>query len=192
MFRVHGHEQHEIVHCHLQADMSDLPAGCKVSGLAGHTSKYFMCPFCEMPFYRLVDPSCYDPTSESQASPDVHVHCADIIILAFKLRDDWRYIKYAYRARDADPNVTEEIFVRRGIQWFPLTLLPGWLPSSSSLIDFMHCIFLCTRLIFILLLWCLLTSNIYRHHQTSHKSYPLQTGNAQCLTKRDPQSSNTT
>ena len=65
-FRVHGHEQREIVHCHLQSDVSDLPASRKVSGLAGHTSKHFMCPFCEMPFYRLVDPNCYDPSSKSQ------------------------------------------------------------------------------------------------------------------------------
>ena len=89
MFRVHGHEQHEIAHCHLQSDVSDLPASHKVSGLAGHTSKYFMCPFCEMLFYCLVDPNCYDPTSKSQASSDVCVHCGDIIILAFKLRNDW-------------------------------------------------------------------------------------------------------
>ena len=49
MFRVHGHEQREMAHCHLQADVSDLPASRKVSGLAGHTSKHFMCPFCDMP-----------------------------------------------------------------------------------------------------------------------------------------------
>jgi hypothetical protein len=80
MFQVHGHKQCEIAHCHLQSDVSDLPASRKVSRLAGHTSKYFMCPFCEMLFYRLVDPDCYDPTSESKASLNVCIHCADITV----------------------------------------------------------------------------------------------------------------
>jgi len=95
-FEVHGHDHTITSHSVLQADVSDLPASRKVSGLAGHTSKHFMCPFCEMPFYRLVDPDCYDPSS-------------------FKLRDDWRYIKYAFRARDVDAKVAEEIFVKRGV-----------------------------------------------------------------------------
>jgi hypothetical protein len=64
-FKVHGYANMKMSHSVLQADVSDLPASRKVSGLAGHTSKYFMCPFCEMPFYRLVDPDCYDPLSES-------------------------------------------------------------------------------------------------------------------------------
>jgi hypothetical protein len=76
-FRVHGHEQREIAHCQLQANVSDLPASRKVSGLAGHMSKHFMCPFCEMPFYRLVDPNCYDPLSESQLL--VTVYHADTV-----------------------------------------------------------------------------------------------------------------
>ena len=67
MFRVHGHEQGEMAHCHLQTDVADLPASGKVSGLAGHMSKHFMCPFCDMPFYCLVDPDCHDPSSEYQA-----------------------------------------------------------------------------------------------------------------------------
>src|ERR1700732_2457936 len=77
MFRVHGHEQRKMAHCHLQADVSDLPASCKVSGLAGHTSKHFMCPFCEMPFYRLVDPDCYDPSCKSHS----HGCCITILTL---------------------------------------------------------------------------------------------------------------
>lgn len=47
-FQVYGREQREIVHCYLQSDVSDLPASRKVSGLAGYTSKYIICPFRDL------------------------------------------------------------------------------------------------------------------------------------------------
>ncbi|KAI0039564.1 hypothetical protein FA95DRAFT_1503975 [Auriscalpium vulgare] len=43
--------------------VSDIPASRKTSGLASCTSKLFMCPADETPFYMLVDPDGFDPTS---------------------------------------------------------------------------------------------------------------------------------
>lgn len=63
-YRVHGHAHTKTVHSALQSNVSDLPASRKANGLAGHSSKFFMCGFCDMPFFRLVDPTCYSPISE--------------------------------------------------------------------------------------------------------------------------------
>lgn len=61
----------------------------------------------------------------------------------FKLRDPWRYIRYAFRARSAEDADKQEIFDRRGVSWSPLNRLPGWLPSLNSVVEFMHCVYLC-------------------------------------------------
>ncbi|TFK58870.1 hypothetical protein BDN72DRAFT_781477 [Pluteus cervinus] len=57
-------------------------------------------------------------------------------------RDDWRYLKYSFRARD-HPDLAEDIFEARGVRWSALNELPGWLPAESSPVDFMHCVMLC-------------------------------------------------
>jgi hypothetical protein len=43
-FRVFGQQELQISHSQLQTNVSDLPASRKISGLQGHTSKWFMCP----------------------------------------------------------------------------------------------------------------------------------------------------
>lgn len=120
---------------------SDLVAARKASGVASCTSKLFMCDECKCSFPSLVDHKCYDPNSE----PD-HSHLVTNsfnISLAFELRDPWRYVKYAYRARYASHEVREEIAAQRGVRWSTLNELPGFLPSRDSLLDYMHMIFLC-------------------------------------------------
>lgn len=73
-----------------------------------------------------------------------HIHSSLMCLsLGFKLREDWRYIKYAFRAKDKNSKISDEIFAKRGIRWTPISGLAGWLPSNSSPIDFMHCVFLC-------------------------------------------------
>ena len=49
---------------------SDLLATCKLEGFPGHTSKFFMCHVCVMPFCRLVDPDCFNPRSVLLPSVD--------------------------------------------------------------------------------------------------------------------------
>jgi len=71
-----------------------------------------------------------------------------LTIPEFKYRKDWRYIKYAYRSRSADPKAADEIAAKRGVRWSVLNELPNWFPSSNSVIDFMHCVYLCKCCLF--------------------------------------------
>jgi len=58
------------------------------------------------------------------------------------MRDDWRFLKYAFKARIATNDEQEQIANERGIRWSALDSLPGWLPGWDSPTDFMHAIFL--------------------------------------------------
>lgn len=58
------------------------------------------------------------------------------------MRNDWRFLKYAFRARDLDLDRREEIAERRGIRWSVMNELPDWLPGRDSPVEFMHAIFL--------------------------------------------------
>ncbi|KAG1855341.1 hypothetical protein DFJ58DRAFT_880847 [Suillus subalutaceus] len=71
-FTVHGHDDPEVSHSHLYCNVSDLPSSRKVTGLQGHSSKFFMCPTCKTPSFSLAHPSCFDPSK-------------------FKDQDDWRW-----------------------------------------------------------------------------------------------------
>jgi hypothetical protein len=61
----------------------------------------------------------------------------------FKDRDDWRYIKYSFRSRNADSATVDTIHENRGVHWSALNYLPGWMPARRSVIEFMHAVFLC-------------------------------------------------
>ncbi|KAJ7154970.1 hypothetical protein C8R43DRAFT_923002 [Mycena crocata] len=122
-FRVHGFPTPQISHSQLLSNVSDLPASRKTAGLPSHNSKFFMCPNCYMHFYELTQPRCYNPSK-------------------FKLRDDDRHLKYAFRARDATPEVAEDIFRKRGIRWSSMDEMVDWRPAQSSSIEPMHCIML--------------------------------------------------
>ncbi|KAJ7718697.1 hypothetical protein DFH07DRAFT_761463, partial [Mycena maculata] len=56
-------------------------------------------------------------------------------------RDPWRYLKYAFHARDASDEVAKEIGRRRGVRFSVMNNLVNWLPGVSGLFDLMHCIF---------------------------------------------------
>ncbi|EIW56103.1 uncharacterized protein TRAVEDRAFT_39125 [Trametes versicolor FP-101664 SS1] len=109
----------EAVHAFLNNICSDLPAAHKANGLRGHTCEHFMCDRCEVSFSSLVTPACFDTDS-------------------FRHRNDWRFLKYAYLWRDADPDDQAEIFEKRGVQWSLFNWLPDWLPGRDSPPDFMH------------------------------------------------------
>ncbi|KAJ7697183.1 hypothetical protein B0H17DRAFT_1197583 [Mycena rosella] len=121
MFNVYEAEP-EAFHVQVGTDVSDLPASRKTSGVLACTSKYFMCDHCDTPFYALVDPDSYNSTKLTD-------------------RDPWRYLKYAFRARDASEEVAEEISRRRGVRWSVMNELVNWLPGVTGLFDLMHCIF---------------------------------------------------
>lgn len=51
-------------------------------------------------------------------------------------------MKYAFRARNADPLERNEIADKRGARWSALNELPGWMPARDSRLEFMHATFL--------------------------------------------------
>ncbi|KAK7025800.1 hypothetical protein R3P38DRAFT_3316414 [Favolaschia claudopus] len=55
-------------------------------------------------------------------------------------RDPWRYLKYAFRARDTSPEIAEEISRRRGVRWSAMDELVNWLPGVTNLFDLMHAV----------------------------------------------------
>ncbi|KAJ7603249.1 hypothetical protein DFH06DRAFT_1114701 [Mycena polygramma] len=121
-FHVHGKAEPELFHVQIASDVSDLPASRKTSGLLSYTSKYFMCDHCDATFYSLVDPDTFNSSK-------------------LNARDPWRYLKYAFRARDASAEVAEEISRRRGIRYSVMNELVNWLPGVSGLLDLMHLLF---------------------------------------------------
>ncbi|KAJ6582600.1 hypothetical protein DFH09DRAFT_1245975 [Mycena vulgaris] len=122
LFDVHNKPEPEPFHVQIGSDVSDLPASRKTSGVVTFTSKYFMCDHCDTPFYALVDPDAFNSSK-------------------FNERDPWRYLKYAFRARDASAEVAEEITRRRGVRHSVMNGLVNWLPGVTGLFDLMHCIF---------------------------------------------------
>ncbi|EIW80794.1 hypothetical protein CONPUDRAFT_57479 [Coniophora puteana RWD-64-598 SS2] len=111
-----------LVHVYLWLNCSDLLSTRKVNGTSGHSSNRFMCDKCYATSYELASPSCYDPSQ-------------------FRLQEDWRHLKYAFMAH-ADPESADEIRTRRGVSWSSLNYLPGWMPSQSAPVEFMHGVFL--------------------------------------------------
>ena len=62
--------------------------------------------------------------------------------IEFRKREEWRHIKYAFRARDADPEEREEIADKKGVRWSALDVLGGWFSAKNSPLEFMHAMFL--------------------------------------------------
>ena len=67
----------------------------------------------------------------------------DFSLAEFKYRSDWKYLKYAFRARDVDHEIAEEIHMKKGIGWSPMNLLPGWMPGATNVTEMMHALYLC-------------------------------------------------
>ncbi|EIW74451.1 hypothetical protein CONPUDRAFT_67407 [Coniophora puteana RWD-64-598 SS2] len=122
-FSVHGRQELEVVHGNLWQNLSDLPSTRRTNGYQSHASKRFMCPTCYATSFLLVHPSGFDHT-------------------CFEYRSDWRHLKYAFHARNADPVRAQVIRDCRGVLWTPLNFLPGWMPGGSAVVDVMHCFFL--------------------------------------------------
>ncbi|KAL1713956.1 hypothetical protein EV715DRAFT_210517 [Schizophyllum commune] len=119
---VHGGRE-AVVHGQLFMDVSDLPASRKTNGLAGPTSNYHLCPNCHATMFSLTSSGCFDSSE-------------------FVERDEWRHLKYSLRAKDAGPELQQEILDRRGVRYSVLNEVPGWYPGISNVVDFMHCAYL--------------------------------------------------
>lgn len=85
-------------------------------------------------------------------------------LAVFRLRKDWRYLKYAFRARHADPDEREELAEKKGVRWSALDALPAWLPARNSPLEFMHATFLGLTLSH----FRLYTLTVYRRGSSCH------------------------
>ena len=64
------------------------------------------------------------------------------------LRDPWRYIKYGFLSRFASKSVRDQIADSQGKFWSAFDAMPGWLPNTSSPIEWMHMVYLCRQHVF--------------------------------------------
>ncbi|KAF8480610.1 hypothetical protein JB92DRAFT_2766223, partial [Gautieria morchelliformis] len=111
-------------HATILMSNSDLPASRKTAGLAGHTSEEWFCPFCTHRFSSLISSECFDHYK-------------------FKAREPWRFIKYSFLAHFTSQAMRDEIAVQHGKCWSAFDALPGWIPSLSSPLEWMHMVYLC-------------------------------------------------
>ena len=140
---IHGEpdNQQSLVNGTLYINTSDIPASRKILGLRDVTSEDFMCMSCYQTFSSLVCEDCF--ICESELSPLHCISCTLIFFISdFLMRDERRFLKYAYWWRDASTEEREKIETDRGVSWSTLTSLPGWMPTRDSPIDFMHAVFL--------------------------------------------------
>ncbi|KAG1729628.1 uncharacterized protein EDB91DRAFT_1085663 [Suillus paluster] len=100
-FRIYGHKDKHPIHSALNSEVSNLPASCKIEGLASFSSKLFMCPQCKTPSYYLADPRGFNPTAVNSVVEFMHCvylcmvrHVTKVIILQSGMlnpipREDW-------------------------------------------------------------------------------------------------------
>ena len=60
----------------------------------------------------------------------------------FVEKDDYQMLKDAFRSRLAGPERQEVILRDRGVRWAAFNAISDWLPSSKTVLDFMHNVFL--------------------------------------------------
>ena len=56
-------------------------------------------------------------------------------------------LKHAFSSKDVSERREEAILRDYGMRWSIMNVLPGWLPASQTVLDFMHNMFLGTCLI---------------------------------------------
>ncbi|TBU31210.1 hypothetical protein BD311DRAFT_132047 [Dichomitus squalens] len=107
---------HGAVECHT----SDAPASSKLKGTALHSHKTHLCGCCSAEHSDLNTEAGYD--------------CEN-----FTLRDDWEMLAASFRAKQVtSKKKRKEILDETGKRYSVMDELTGWLPVSTSAIDFMH------------------------------------------------------
>ncbi len=141
--KAHGSHERVPTHGQLLLNSSDLPATRKLIGLRSHSSQYFMCPWCSQTVTSLTHEDCFPSESRLSSVLFALIYLtASFHFTEFHLRDDWRYLKYAFMSQRAGPELREQIADKKGVRWSSLNSLPGWLPAQCSPLEFMHATFL--------------------------------------------------
>ncbi|KIY48977.1 hypothetical protein FISHEDRAFT_42291 [Fistulina hepatica ATCC 64428] len=120
MMQVYEHRLPQRVYAVAACSSCDLPASRKFFGKAGVMHDTQMCDICHVSKADLNRASGYD-------------------IEHFVLRDDFEQLKHAFKSQNARTKKDcRAILDAHGMRYSAVNILPGWLPISSSVIDFMH------------------------------------------------------
>jgi hypothetical protein len=122
-------------------DCSDTPASCKFAGLAGHSHDLQPCAWCKITLGEIPTAKAYDRESESSLTSIYGMRLTPTT-LEFVLKDDYELLKAGFQARNAGKARRDVILKTSGARFSIVNVIPGWLPSTKSALDFMHCIFL--------------------------------------------------
>lgn len=101
--------------------VADMPAGRKINGVAAHSAKEFMCPFCGL---GRADINNLNRATWPRRSRDV----------LKKAAEDWRDAETASKRK--------RLFKQTGVRWTPLWKLDYYDPTRMATIDVMHNLFL--------------------------------------------------
>ncbi|RDB30064.1 hypothetical protein Hypma_014106 [Hypsizygus marmoreus] len=118
---IHG-EDPETVYADCICANCDTPAAHKFNGAAGHTHDFHPCPYCNANVVDIDTDSGFD---NSKA-----------------MKDDFNLLKHAFRSKDAAPGRQNTILRDHGVRWAIFNTISDWLPSSKTVLDFMHNVFL--------------------------------------------------
>ncbi|KII92119.1 hypothetical protein PLICRDRAFT_461608 [Plicaturopsis crispa FD-325 SS-3] len=100
----------------------DTPTARKMNGTAGHTHDLHPCPYCHVDVLDLNRVEGFNYTSED--------------------KDDYKMLRRAFESRVSGAAHQLVLLRDYGVRWVTLNLLSGWLPSTKTVLDFMHNVFL--------------------------------------------------
>ncbi|KAL1949361.1 hypothetical protein VTO73DRAFT_8242 [Trametes versicolor] len=116
----YGSPELEEAYGGVELQTSDIPASCKAKGAVSHCHDTNFCAFCLM--------------KQDDINTPIGYACEH-----FKLRDDWETAANSFRAKDAPTKAALKRLVNEtGKRYCIFDELPGWLPVSTSAVDFMH------------------------------------------------------
>ncbi|KAG2055668.1 hypothetical protein BDR06DRAFT_989036 [Suillus hirtellus] len=119
---VYGEEGLVDVFADNEALACNMPASHKCNGTAGHSHDFHPCAFCDIDIIKINTPEGYNNS--------------------WTAKDDYHMLRQSFYSKDATPARQEAILRDHGVRFSILNVIPGWLPSRKSALDFMHCIFL--------------------------------------------------
>ncbi|EIW77947.1 hypothetical protein CONPUDRAFT_61597 [Coniophora puteana RWD-64-598 SS2] len=100
----------------------DMPASHKCNGTASHSHDMQPCLYCDATVIDINSASGYD----NSRTP----------------KDDYELLRQALYSKDAPPARQDQILDDHGARFVTLDLIPGWLPKTKTVLDFMHCVYL--------------------------------------------------
>lgn len=118
----------------------DTPALRKFGGLSGHSHDIHPCPWCDTVLVDINNNKGYNyGTSSLFLYPDLTDHQTGA---AWTTKSDYPMLRHAFNAKDSTPAREKHILDSYGIRWTSLNFIPGRLPITNCVLDFMHNVFL--------------------------------------------------